>query len=234
MASDTSFSQRAEKFLKGMDFTTITEEEEKKRETEERERQKKEAFRSSGVGEKYLEYTLDDFKTDTDEQRSALDAVRTYIQDIRDGKPRSLWLTGTPGTGKTMLACLLTKELGGRYRKSYRLINEARQADSFSGSEDRNTLIDRYAGYRHLVIDEVGKDTGYKSDEWNILWQILNERYEQDKPTVLVSNLTKRELAEYLGAHIVDRFTETCRVIEFTGSSYRKVLRRGTDDNCKD
>ena len=51
---------------------------------------------------------------------------------------------------------------------------------------------------------------------------IINERYENEKCTVLISNKTKVEMVEYLGQPIFDRFTENCMSIEFDFESYRK------------
>ena len=229
MTSDNNDEMRsvsAGSFLKRFSFTpTITEEEAAELERKEREDRKREAFNGSGVVGKYLDFTRDDFRAETEEQRNALKVADEYIRDVSAGQFRSLWLTGKPGTGKTMLACIITRELWGKYRKSYQIVNEARQAGSYSGMEDMNQLVERYAEYRHLVIDEVGKNTGYKAEELNVLWQIINERYERQKPTIIVSNLSKQELAEYLGLHIVDRFAESCRAVEFNGGSYRKSLR---------
>jgi DNA replication protein DnaC len=52
-------------------------------------------------------------------------------------------------------------------------------------------VIERYANYRLLVIDEVGRGG---ADERDYLWQILNERYENEVSTVLITNMSKGEL----------------------------------------
>ncbi len=207
-----------------LNVNLVSEEEMAELERKEREKTKKDAYKKSGVGERYLNLTLDDFKANTSEQKKALECVRDFIKAVNNKENRSLLLIGRPGTGKTMLAAMIIKECGGCYRKSYQLVNEARRADSYNSSEDRNDMIKRYAGYRLLVIDEVGKDNSRADEEWNLLWQIINERYENELPIVIVSNLAKNELAGYLGQHIVDRLNETCKTIEFTGQSFRPNL----------
>ncbi len=203
----------------------ISDEEMEAAERREREAVKLARFKRSGVGERYWNLSLEDYKTETQESKAVYNTVCEFIRDIKAGITRSLWLTGASGTGKTMLAAMIIKECGGCYRKSYQLVNEARRADSYNSSEDKNGMINRYAGYRLLVIDEVGKDTGRADEEWNILWQIINERYENMLPIVIVSNLAKSELAGYFGQHIVDRFVENGKTVEFTGESYRPNLR---------
>lgn len=204
---------------------TVTNEEVEERERKEAEQRKQSAYEKSGVGRRYWNLRLEDYVVN-DINRDNYKSVIEYIGDIKKGICRTLWIVGKAGVGKTMLSSLITREVGGVFRRSYELINEARRADGFKSEETKNELIERYVGYKHLVIDEVGKNTGYGEDEeWNILWQILNGRYEDLKPTVIVSNLTKKELAEYLGQRLVDRFTENCKSIEFKGESYRENLR---------
>ena len=50
---------------------------------------------------------------------------------------------------------------------------------------------------------------------------ILNERYEMNKTTVLISNFEKSDFAQYLGKQLYDRFTESCKCIEFNFESFR-------------
>lgn len=223
--SDSDMMSKPISSLLNLKIKGISEEERIAAEKREMEAMRFARFKRSGVGERYLNLTLKDYKADTPELKAVYSTVCEFIHDIKAGITRSLWLTGASGTGKTMLAAMIIKECGGCYRKSYQLVNEARRADSYNSSEDKNGMIDRYAGYRLLVIDEVGKDTGRADEEWNILWQIINERYERMLPIVIVSNLAKSELAGYFGQHIVDRFVENGKTVEFTGESYRPNLR---------
>ena len=74
-----------------------------------------------------------------------------------------------------------------------------------------------------MVIDEIGKFES--KEEVKYLFMIINERYENKRSTVLISNKTKTELAEYLGMPTFDRFVENCMSIEFNFDSYRINMR---------
>ena len=58
-----------------------------------------------------------------------------------------------------------------------------------------------------------------------MLYQIINERYNRRKPTILISNQAKKDFLNYIGIAAADRLTESAQVVEFTGKSYRRELR---------
>ena len=200
------------------EYDKLIEEQEKA----EKEKRLQERFENSGIGKRYFDKTKADFLTDTPERKRAYDKAIAYIQDIKDGKSCDLWMCGTAGTGKTLLGAIITRECAVTYRKSYELISEIRRAKSYSESESDMDCIDRYGNYKLLVIDEVGKDTSLREEERAILFQVIDKRYENMKPTVIISNSTAKGLADYLGEHTTDRCAESGRSITFTGNSYRR------------
>ena len=183
------------------------------------------SFESSGVGARFLALTLDDFVADTDERRNALAKVRAYISEVKEGSHRSLWLCGNAGCGKTFLAAMIVRECGGKFRRAYEISDEYAEAGSFGASRNREAVTADYAKAKVLVIDEVGRMGG--QTEVEVLFRVLNARYEAMKPSVIVTNKTKRELVSYLGKSIFDRFAENSTSIEFSGGSYRSVIRNG-------
>jgi DNA replication protein DnaC len=65
---------------------------------------------------------------------------------------------------------------------------------------------------------QFGSDT-----EKLLLFDILNERYERRRPTILMSNLPRDEVSSYLGERVFDRLREDGgEFISFTWESYRK------------
>ncbi|MBL1506063.1 ATP-binding protein, partial [Klebsiella pneumoniae] len=73
-----------------------------------------------------------------------------------------------------------------------------------------------------LIIDEVGIQFGSKAEEM-IMFEIINTRYERLKPTILISNLPKDELTQFIGERVIDRMNDGggC-TISFTWDSYRE------------
>jgi DNA replication protein DnaC len=71
-----------------------------------------------------------------------------------------------------------------------------------------------------LVLDEI-QERGNTSWEDRIITHILDRRYGDLMPTVIIANLTKETLADCLGESIVSRMQETGGVMEITGKSHR-------------
>lgn len=185
------------------------------------EKEKDKAFQNSGVGKKYLKKSLSDFKAETDEQKKQLEMVKKYIADVQQYKSKTLWLCGNAGTGKTFLASMIARECKGHYVKSYDIEDEIEISRSFSAKENKKQVLSKYYNYRLLVIDEVGKFENKQYQELEYLFRILNERYERELSTVIVTNKSGTELREYLGIPLYDRFISNCTLIEFKGASYR-------------
>ena len=198
----------------------LTDQQKEKMKFDYEEQIKQEKYKSSGVGEKYLNKTLDDYDCYNEESTRNFEKVKTFIADVRDKKKkRTLWLCGNSGTGKTLLASLIIRECGGKFVKSYQILNELDDCKSFKAKESKSDIINRYASYDILVIDEIAKFESKQEIEY--LFMILNERYEKMKTTIIVTNKSAKELREYLGKPIYDRFVENCMSIEFTNQSYR-------------
>lgn len=176
----------------------------------------------SNVGKKFLNKSLKDYVAETDEQKNILTTVIHFIGCVNDGKCRTLWLCGNTGTGKTLLGSSICRETMGTFCRSYNIKDDIDASKTFKATETKRMVIERYANYRLLVIDEVGRGG---ADERDYLWQILNERYENEVSTVLITNMSKGELKEFLGEPVYDRFVTNCISLTFTGESYRRNER---------
>lgn len=173
--------------------------------------------------------SLDTFATDTEERSRMADNARSFARAVNCGAFRTLALIGTAGTGKTHLACGILRECGGLYRTSPAIAEEFRRAKSFNARETEAGLLDLYGRCRLLVLDEIGRGIAAQEEQY-MLYQIINERYNRRKPTVLISNQDKKGFLNYLGIAAIDRLTESADIIEFEGRSYRAIKRReGTD-----
>lgn len=209
-------------------FSALTDNEVDEQRVEEWDRQRKEQDREnyfinkSNVGKKFLDKHLSDYITDTDEKKNILSVVSQFIKDVNDGKCRTLWLCGSTGTGKTLLGSCICRETMGTFARSYNIKDDIDATRTYRATETKRQVIQRYAGYRLLVIDEIGRGG---MDERDYLWQLLNERYENELSTVLITNMSKEELKEYLGGPVYDRFVTNCISLTFTGESFRKRER---------
>ena len=185
-----------------------------------REEQQFKNITESGIGKRYLSVDINSYICETPDQEKILNTVKQFISNPCG---KNLWLVGVAGTGKTLLGAIICRYLGAKYIKSYQLKDELDYARSFNAKKNPTEVIEDYANISVLIIDEIGR---YKNPmEQEYLFRLINERYENKKPTVLISNMDKKEFGEYLGNPVVDRFRETCKSLEFKGTSYREKER---------
>lgn len=211
---ELKMAEKAQEEEKNRDPEIIAE---RKKEKENREIKNLE---ESGIGNRYLQVDIHSYIAETEEQKTAIETVKQFITNPIG---KNLWLVGVAGTGKTLLGAIICRYCGARYLKSFQMKDELDYAKSFNAKRNPTEVINYYANIPVLIIDEVGR---YKNpQEQEYIFRLLNERYEMEKPTVLISNMNKKELGEYLGNPVVDRFREGCKSLEFKGESYRAKER---------
>ena len=132
-----------------------------------------------------------------------------------------LVLYGKRGNGKTRMAAELSCIVGNsQYRTAMRFFLEVRATFRKDSDESEIDVIDRLAKTDLLILDEI-QERGETAFEARLLTHLIDARYAACKPTVLIANLTKPELAKSLGDSIVDRARENGKSIEFNWQSYR-------------
>ena len=76
-----------------------------------------------------------------------------------------------------------------------------------------------------LILDEVGVQTGSEFER-HLLSDVLNERYEHHRATLLLSNLPLAEVSAYLGERVLDRLREDgAESVVFDWESHRGAGR---------
>lgn len=139
-------------------------------------------------------------------------------------------MVGLPGTGKNHLATAIAKHVVNKHMHLVRMTSVLEIIRDFRASwkkdsEHSEDDVIRYFSYpKLLIIDEVGVQ--YNSDsEKLIIFEIINNRYEEMKPTILISNETRENLVNYVGERVIDRMTEGggCELV-FDWESYRAKI----------
>lgn len=121
-------------------------------------------------------------------------------------------------TGKTELACGLIKSFcragrSARYVKCLHLFADIVSTRSPAARETLSGLIARYRRFDLLVLDEITARTDSAFDAL-IFRDLIDERHNAVKKTLLMGNLQKSELSEYLGGAVVARLNESGGVID--------------------
>ena len=182
---------------------------------------KQKRYEYSGVPKKFFNHSIDTYQARDTFQKDVKEAVSGYISDPQN---KMLLLCGNNGTGKTHLGCAIIRECEGIYITSFKLCVEYESGSDFKSKRNKLEVLDFYVKQKMLVIDEVGRFSDEKTEK-TVIPAIINMRYEDDLPTVIISNLSKKEIVEYFGKATYDRMTETCTSIEFKAKSMRQEFR---------
>lgn len=208
-----------------------------RKEAAEKAREREEKYLLSKLGSaliphRFKDKTFDAYLATTDKQRKALSVCREYAENFKDNfeAGRCLMLLGTPGTGKTHLAASIADHVmrNTKARALYRTVGAILQhvKGSYGDSDySEREAFESFTMPQLLIIDEVGA-TKPSEFELATLFQIINTRYEEQIPTILVSNLMPKELAPVLGDRCVDRLREGGGIaLVFDWGSARKEIK---------
>jgi DNA replication protein DnaC len=154
--------------------------------------------------------------------------LRRFVREIDANLDagRGLWLTGGFGTGKTALAMIVSRAAidAGRSVAIYscpRLLAMLRESiDEREGGVVE--FLDQLTAVDLLHIDDLGAE---HRTEWVLeqLYSIINARYQDERATLVTSNLGPEELGEQLGERIVSRLEGCCELLPFYGADARRV-----------
>lgn len=146
-------------------------------------------------------------------------AFRDALAAIRAGG--IVILCGGRGPGKTRMAAEIAVELGtGTYRKAMQFFLDVQATMTPRSSRDKSEVIEELTQPRFLALDEMQVRSGSKFEN-DLLTHAVDERYAAMKPTMMIANLTHDQLADCLGASILDRVHERGEIIHCNWPSFR-------------
>ena len=183
----------------------------------------------SGIPHRFMDRVLGNYLRNNKGQQRAYDFAHKFANEFDDvvKTGRSAVFIGKPGTGKTHLACAISQHIARNHNASFRFVTVLRAMRSIKDSWSKESeltegqAINEFVYPDLLILDEVGVQFGSEFEK-NILFDVLNQRYEKRKPTIFMSNLPLPELAAYLGERVMDRLREDGgAVIPFDWESQR-------------
>ena len=207
---------------------------------EEYEEKNERMLMSCGISKRNLRHTLKNLKHSNENQEHAIALLRQYASEFsRDAatnkttKPaRGLIIVGPVGTGKTLLASALVrnvalKGLGASLVKTIELVREVKSTWGKKPSDGtyhdtESDVMRHYSTTSLLVIDEIGVQFGSETEKM-IIFDVIDQRYNNMLPTVIISNLNIDGVKDMLGDRTVDRLREDGgKLIVLDGPSNRK------------
>ena len=192
----------------------------------EHQRRIEDALDAACIPRRFIGRTFDSFDAPTEEMRRARNVASEYADNfgkhLKDGT--GLIFGGTPGTGKSHLAiavlqAILPKHVG-LYSTCAGIIRAVRSTWGGKSERTESEIMATLAGVPLLVLDEVGVQMG-TDNEQHIIFGVLDARYRDMLPTIILTNQDTEGLKKYLGERSYDRLRETSTWLQFAWPSYR-------------
>ena len=195
---------------------------------------------ASLLGDRYKDTTFD--KTDMnrpEDFQKAFQRCRKYCQipDQALEHGYGIYIYGDSGTGKTHLtACMCNELMSQMHQCLFTNFFEISKLikSTWNGNADSENVVRRICEVDFLFLDDLGTEILTKNGEDNWLqgqvFDIINKRYNNKKPTIFSSNYSMNQLITDRGmmAKTVDRIGEmSTAMIKLSGESYRRKSKTG-------
>lgn len=137
----------------------------------------------------------------------------------------NLYMFGDPGLGKTHLSIAIAKKVIEKgydvmYIPFYNLVSRLEAAKFGRSDESFSELLSSVNGAELLILDDLGAEFPSQF-VISTLYDIVNTRMLEGKPTVINSNLSVMNLEERYTNRIASRISGTYRLARFTGVDIR-------------
>ena len=157
---------------------------------------------------------------------SVLDFCKTYAAEFSQ-KSSSLLLYGHTGLGKTHLSLAIAGKVveaghGVIYSSAQNLFNKL-EKEKF-GRSDGNTE-ENILGSDLLIIDDLGAEFTTQFTV-SALYNIVNSRELEGKPTIISTNLTPEQLLSTYSERIASRILNNYTLLRFDGTDIRQIKTR--------
>lgn len=192
-------------------------------------------YKTASIKDRFLNESFDSYKiTETiPNQIQAYNTIKIFAENFKTMRELGRWLlfVGYSGTGKTHLAVSVAKEalkkgFTVKYVKASQMILKVK--DNWTTRLQRESdIINSFISADFLVLDEIGTQFGSKTEQ-DILYNVLDGRYEERKPLVATTNLSYEKFKDIVGSRIMDRFLDVKagnEVVTFDWESYRSGIK---------
>lgn len=181
----------------------------------------------SGIKKRFQQRTFENFIQDTPGRKHSYEVAKAYADRFayHASRGEGLYIEGTNGTGKTHLAAAIALQLINEgvpviCRTSADMMADIKRGFD-SGEITEYEVLKAYKEVDLLVVDDLGKE---QCTDWSVstLYSILNDRYEDMKPTIVTTNFNTDGLMKALTPKgmdsskimaIISRLRETSAVL---------------------
>jgi DNA replication protein DnaC len=198
------------------------------------------------IPKRYQNCTLANFEVHNDSHRDALKISKQFVKNF-PAQEVGLMFIGSCGVGKTHLSVAIIRELIEKKKSpcvfyDFReLIRDIQSTYTPDANVSESEVLAPVFEAAVLVLDELGAK---RTTAWveEMVFYIINQRYNQKKLTILTSNYLDTEeeadgrqplykkggdtLVDRIGVRLRSRLYEMCKVVEMWGDDYRKVAKQ--------
>ncbi|MFZ6769884.1 ATP-binding protein [Undibacterium sp. Di26W] len=192
----------------------------------ERQRRLETRLNQAGIPLRFREKDFASFVADTDDKEKALSAAMEFAHHFAHHRSTgtTMVFSGMPGTGKSHLATAIARHVMGKHTVMYtsaidavRMIRDTWRRDA---PQSETQILQVLADIDLLILDEVGMQYGSESEQIS-LFDIIDKRYRNVMPSILITNQNRHGLRQFLGDRSFDRLRENSIWQSFDWASQR-------------
>lgn len=186
------------------------------------------------IPKRFASLGFDSYHPDNDRAARVKAACVRYAERFEErlAMGGGLTLCGNTGTGKTHLACAIANHVMREHGRTALFTSITRMSARIKSSYSpgapmtEEQAITVFVEPDLLIIDELGAQRGTET-ELLLAQEVINERYLDVRPTILISNLSEQELAQFVGDRAMNRMLEgKGAVLAFDWESHRRSVSR--------
>jgi DNA replication protein DnaC len=194
----------------------------------------------AAIAPRFADCRFDNFQAATEAQRAVLAQCARYAREFGAMRERGicLILRGRPGTGKNHLATAIARSVLARgftvlNATAHEIVRRVRDSwhrhenphDNAMSAMSEAQVIREFAAADLLIIDEVGRTYRSRDRAEPVeLFNVIDARYRQRAPTVVISNLDTAGIEQALGVAAYDRLREGGgELANFDWDSHRRI-----------
>ena len=196
-------------------------------------------IKSSGLTARFRQCNFENYILNGNPEQAAIKKccqkfAGNFKQHLEQGT--SLVLLGNTGTGKTHLAAAIANQvmadLAGavcavKWPDFVKEIKYSWNRSAERPGRSEEEIIEAARGCDLLCLDDLGVwEKSNPAFEKALLYDVVDNRYECLKPTIITTNLSKRDLGKVADARVISRFHQPpSRILAFSWDDYRRPAK---------